>query len=86
VETLTKGYEAKVQSLAAETAASAASAADTRIEIACFQRLASDEAAALQRRLASAAALAQEQLDKEAALQARYASCLRQIDELSGAR
>jgi len=86
VETLTRGYEAKVQALAQEAQAHAAAAADASIEVACFQRLARDEEAALQRRLAAAAELAQQQMDREAALQSRYAECLRQINELSGAR
>jgi chromosome segregation ATPase len=80
--TLTAGLEARSAGLAGQLAAAATEAADKAAEVACFRRLASDEAEALPARLARAQAEAQEQADRERALQTRYAQLMREMDDL----
>jgi hypothetical protein len=78
----TAGFEARAAKLGAALAEGAGAVNDAAISLAAFTRLAHDEAAALPARLARATAEAQEEADRERALQARYADLMREMESL----
>lgn len=79
---LTKGFEMRTAALTKQMEQSASEATDKAIELACFVRLAHDEASALPARIAVASVLAQEEQDREKQLQQRYADLMREMDQL----
>ena len=79
---LTKGYEVRAGALNTAVAAAAAAATDKDIELACYVRLAYDEAAALPVRLEVADALAAAAAAEGKALQDRYRGSVSEISEL----
>ena len=74
VDTLLKGFEARVAVSARELAEAHAADVDARIVTACLTRVAANEATALPRRLAAAAEAADEAAGRERVLQADYAA------------
>lgn len=74
VDTLLKGFEARVAVSARELADTHAAHVDARIVTACLTRIGANEAKALPRRLAAAAEAVEEAAGRERAMQAEYAS------------
>ena len=83
---LTRGFEARAAALARSADELQREQADRAIELAAFERLAGDEAAALGARLAAAGERAADEARREALLQAKYADLVAEIDQLEERR
>lgn len=82
VRVLTAGYEKRAGALAQQLEATCTDADNNTLELACFQRLAHDETAAIPGRLAAAEAEARDVSEREVELQSRYQNLVQERERL----